>query len=241
MGSMQKESADDDAVVRLRGLPYSATKADIEEFFSGLEIESNGVLMISDFQGRSKGECFVQFTNVADAIKALEKNRCNIGHRYIEVFASSMNDAQMTHSKMIGSMGGMGGPMRGGGAMGGMRPGPYDRFMGGGGGRGGYGMMRGGGMGMSMGMGGGMRGGRGGPGGPVIKMRGLPYEVSEQEIAEWFSSVADPVDIHIKFNGDGRPSGDALVAFATEGDANRAMQKNKQNMKHRYIELFYEG
>jgi len=99
----------DDAVVRLRGLPYSATKTDIHDFFSGLEIENNGVLMVTDFSGRSKGECFVQFTTVEDSVKALERNKSNMGHRYIEVFASSMMDAQTTQSRTAGPMPPMGG------------------------------------------------------------------------------------------------------------------------------------
>merc|ERR1719381_178585 len=89
------------------------------------------------------------------------------------------------------------------------------------------------------GMGGGGRGGRGG-GNTIIKMRGLPFRVTEQEIAEWFSSVADPIDIFIKYNQEGRPSGEAEVTFNSESDAKRAMQKDKQNMQHRYIELFLE-
>lgn len=52
---------------------------------------------------------------------------------------------------------------------------------------------------------GGMRGGYGGPGGVFnVHMRGLPFRVTEQEIAEWFSSVADPVDVLIHYNGEGR-------------------------------------
>ncbi len=31
---------------------------------------------------------------------------------------------------------------------------------------------------------------------------------------QWFSSVADPVDIYIKYNREGKPSGDAEVVFA---------------------------
>ena len=42
------------------------------------------------------------------------------------------------------------------------------------------------------------------------------------------------------FNKDGRPSGIADVSFDTEQMARRAMQKNKDNMQNRYIELFYE-
>ena len=30
------------------------------------------------------------------------------------------------------------------------------------------------------------------------------FRVTEQEIAEWFSSVADPVDVMIHYNNDGR-------------------------------------
>jgi len=71
-----------------------------------------------------------------------------------------------------------------------------------------------------------------------FQMRGLPFRVTEEDISEWFSSVADPVDIHIKLNAENRPSGEAEVTFASEGDVKRAMQKNKQNMQHRYIELF---
>ena len=89
---------------------------------------------------------------------------------------------------------------------------------------------------------GGMRGGRGGDGGRhIVHMRGLPFRVTEQDIAEWFSSVADPIDVMIHYNHDGRPSGEADTMFATEGDAKRALQKNKQNMQHRYVELFYDG
>jgi len=226
-GGMGGGGSEDDGVVKLRGLPFGAGKNDVIEFFSGMQIEDNGVLMLFDYQGRPKGECFVQFTTTEGAVKALEKNKASMGHRYIEVFPSSMDEAKMAQQSMSfpggrGGMGGMGGgPMRGGG-MG--RPGPYDRY--GGGPRGGYG---------------GYGGGRGGASGATIKMRGLPFRVTENEIYEWFSSVADPIDIQIRYNHEGRPSGDAFVSFATDGDAKRAMQKDKQNMQHRYIELFLEG
>merc|ERR1711988_255136 len=101
--------------------------------------------------------------------------------------------------------------------------------------RGGYG----GGMGMGMGggMGMGMGGGHSGP--FTVHMRGLPFRVTETEIAEWFSSVADPVDVFIHYNVEGKPSGKADVSFGSDAEAKRAMQKDKQNMQHRYIELFY--
>ena len=111
-------------------------------------------------------------------------------------------------------------------------------------------------------MGGGGYGGRGGGGGGfkqsvVIKMRGLPFRATENDITEvlmnftnifilkyflqWFSSVADCEDVMIEYNRDNRPSGNAQVMFASEEEAERAMSKHKQNMQSRYIELFYEG
>merc|ERR1719330_576509 len=91
-------------------------KNDIEKFFDGMEITNNGILMTSDYQGRSSGEAYVQFSSKQDGEKALEKNKQSIGHRYIEVFRSSMVEAQRAQY---------------GGGGGGGRPGPYDRGMGG--------------------------------------------------------------------------------------------------------------
>ena len=245
----------DDGVVRLRGIPFEAGKKEVSSFFDGLEIEENGVLMVSDFNGRSSGEAFVQFTNMADAISALDKNKASMGRRYIEVFKSSMEEAKRAQGMMMGYGGGgppSGGNMRGGhgppagpmrGGYGGppmgygggpMRPqGPYDGGYGGPSPRGGGGYNGG-----PMGYGGGppMRGAR-----HIVHMRGLPFRVTEQDIAEWFSSVADPIDVLIHYNHDGRPSGEADCLFNSEGDARRALGKNKQNMQHRYVELFYEG
>jgi len=233
----------DDGVVRLRGLPFEASKEEITDFFSGFEIEENGILMVTDHTGRLNGEAFVQFTNSSQAVKALEKNKASMGKRYIEVFRSSMDEAKRAQSNIMKAQSNMmfgnnpgptrgGGPLRGG--YGGMnRPGPYDRL------RGGYG---GHGDGPGHYGGGPLYPSRDGVGGRhIVHMRGLPFRVTEQEIAEWFSSVADPVDIMIHYNNDGRPSGEADAMFGNERDAKRALQKNKQNMQHRYVELFYEG
>ena len=48
----------------------------------GLEITPNGILMTTDYQGRSSGEAFVQFKNKGFAERALEKNKESIGHRW---------------------------------------------------------------------------------------------------------------------------------------------------------------
>jgi len=82
----------------------------------------------------------------------------------------------------------------------------------------------------------------GGPGGQhIVRMRGLPFKVTENEIAEWFSSVADCLDVHIQYGGDGRPTGQAEVMFGSAQEAKMAMSKHKQHMQNRYVELFYDG
>ncbi|CAH1794102.1 unnamed protein product [Owenia fusiformis] len=140
-----------DAVVRLRGLPFGCTKEEIAHFFSGLEIAPNGITIVQDRPGKSTGNAYVQFTSPQLAEQSLSKHKEQIGHRYIEIFKSSLNEARAAMGlPRQGGFGGMGGRGGFGGGMGMGRPGPYDRgdrFGGGGGG---------------MGMGGNMRMGRGG-------------------------------------------------------------------------------
>ncbi|XP_068156544.1 LOW QUALITY PROTEIN: heterogeneous nuclear ribonucleoprotein H2 [Drosophila tropicalis] len=102
-------------VVKLRGLPYAVTEQQIEEFFTGLEIKTDreGILFVMDRRGRATGEAFVQFESQDDTEQALGRNREKIGHRYIEIFRSSI--AEMKRATGGGGPGGMGG-----------RPGPYD-------------------------------------------------------------------------------------------------------------------
>jgi len=139
-------SMNEDAVVRLRGLPFSCTHDDIIKFFQGMQIVPNGIALLADEMGRASGEAYVQFATQPIADQALQKHKERIGTRYVEIFKSSMMEAENAIA-IQGRYDIPGGPMaaRGG------RPGPYDRPMAGG--RGGMRGMRGGGM---------MRGGRGG-------------------------------------------------------------------------------
>ena len=83
-----------DNVVRIRGLPYDATKEDVAKFFGDdFGIVEDGILLPLAIDGRASGQAYVQFTNEKDAQRALKKNREYMGHRYVEVFESSMEDA----------------------------------------------------------------------------------------------------------------------------------------------------
>ncbi|XP_072401410.1 heterogeneous nuclear ribonucleoprotein H isoform X1 [Diabrotica undecimpunctata] len=253
----------DDGCVRLRGLPFGCSKEEIAQFFTGLEIVPNGITLLTDYSGRSSGEAYVQFVNREVAEKALLKHREKIGHRYIEIFRSSLSEVDTVMSFQGNSMGVSGRRMGGGSSMFSSRPGPYDRdprYGGGGGGR--FGNSRGsrsfkdyssydrpspwsssqrngGDMGSrsSWDSWGGSGGGGGGAGVHCVHMRGLPFKANEHDIADFFKPVV-PIFVRMIQDSSGRASGEADVEFVNHEDAVRAMSKDKGHMQHRYIELF---
>ncbi|GFY76188.1 heterogeneous nuclear ribonucleoprotein H [Trichonephila inaurata madagascariensis] len=223
------EEAFGDACVRLRGLPFGCSKEEIAQFFTGMEIVRNGITLPTDYQGRSTGEAYVQFSSQDIAEKAMGKHKEKIGHRYIEIFKSSLQEIR----NAVGM-----GPVRMGRSMGSNRMNPYDRpDRPGTYGRGGRG--RGGPM-------GGNFGDRGGfperirDTGHNIHLRGLPFRAVERDIFDFFAPLK-PVAVRIKYEPSGRSSGEADAMFATHEEALRAMKKDKEKIQHRYIELFLQS
>lgn len=79
----------------------------------------------------------------------------------------------------------------------------------------------------------------GGGGNIVIKMRGLPYSTTEQEITAFFTGLKIASGgISIGRDANGRASGEAHVEFASDQDSQSAMLLNRQRIGSRYIELF---
>ncbi|CAK5075798.1 unnamed protein product [Meloidogyne enterolobii] len=77
----------------------------------------------------------------------------------------------------------------------------------------------------------------------IVRMRGLPFSATEQQIRDFFSTDGLPSGIlqeGVLFvqRPDGRPSGDAFVLFCDEQSGRRALLKHRQRMGTRYIELF---
>lgn len=71
---------------------------------------------------------------------------------------------------------------------------------------------------------------------PVVRLRGLPFNANELDIFEFFQGL-DPVDV-LLVRRDSRNTGEAYVLFGTAMQMDFALQKNRQSMGRRYIEVF---
>lgn len=74
----------------------------------------------------------------------------------------------------------------------------------------------------------------------AIRMRGLPFDVSDKDILDFFSSFHIlPSTIKIGINAAAQKTGEAVILFQTEEDAKRAaIEKQGDNIGHRWIELY---
>ncbi|PKI60188.1 hypothetical protein CRG98_019376 [Punica granatum] len=167
-------------VVRLRGLPFDCTEADVAEFFHGLDIVD--VLFVRK-DGKFSGEAFCVLGYPLQVDFALQKNRFSMGRRYVEVFRSRRQDyykaiANEVSENRVEHTG-------------------------------------------------------------ILRLRGLPYSASKDDILEFFRDFNLSEDsVHIVFNSEGRPSGEAYVEFANTEDSKAAMTKDRMTLGSRYIELF---
>jgi hypothetical protein len=205
-------------VVRVRGLPFSATEDQIRNFFGELEVV--GVHILMDHLGRPSGEGFVEFPSEELQRRAMtEYNKKYMASRYLEIFRSDTGELTTMMQR-------------------GLKPQPpfptrrgdprdvRDREMRGFRGREReYEPPR-----------------RGPPRGPppslesttCVRMQGIPFESSEADITRFFQEAGvTPLRIHRQEQG-----GEAYVEFGSPQDARQAMTRHKANLGRRYIELF---
>ena len=69
--------------VRLRGLPFGASKEEIADFLQIVPID----IVFQERGGRPNGVAFVLCANLEDHQQAISQDKQNLGTRYIEVFA----------------------------------------------------------------------------------------------------------------------------------------------------------
>ncbi|XP_061458967.1 RNA-binding protein 12B [Rhineura floridana] len=239
-------------VIRLQGLPVVAGSADIRRFFSGLNIPDGGVHII----GGEKGEAFVIFATDEDARQAMSYSGGFIKDSRIEFFLSSKTEMQniIEVSRKRYDHGGretLSGSRRTGasnsGASGvgnlsnlvavikkGMNKSSYD----------------------SVDLLGDEFHSNGSQdsdtvisksnynqskkeqfqaGSSYLFIRGMPYSATEDDILTFFSGLQVEEMIMLKVNG--KNNGDALVKFATSSDATKGLQRDREYMGARFIEV----
>ncbi|CAN0153791.1 unnamed protein product, partial [Phaeothamnion confervicola] len=70
-----------------------------------------------------------------------------------------------------------------------------------------------------------------------VKLRGLPFTVSEQDIFNFFVGL-QVIGIFICKDGMSRPTGEGFVEFASPEHCQQAMSHNRELMQDRYVEVF---
>ena len=78
--------------LRMRGLPFSATREDIFTFFQGYNPLLNTIVLTFRNDGRATGEAYVGFATPDDAKRAMDLHRRSMGSRYIELFISNKEE-----------------------------------------------------------------------------------------------------------------------------------------------------
>lgn len=94
-----RDSAEHTGVLRLRGLPFSASKDDIMDFFKDFVLLEDSIHFTMNSEGRRTGEAFVEFASAEDSKAAMVKDRKTLGSRYIELFPSSHEEWEEAASR----------------------------------------------------------------------------------------------------------------------------------------------
>ncbi|GAB4847622.1 hypothetical protein Ancab_026683 [Ancistrocladus abbreviatus] len=97
--SIDKDQLEYTEILKLRGLPFSATKSDIVEYFGEFKPAEDKVHIACRADGKATGEAYVEFSSAEEAKKAMCKDNMTIGSRYIELFPSTQQEARRAESR----------------------------------------------------------------------------------------------------------------------------------------------
>ncbi|XP_072948232.1 RNA-binding protein fusilli isoform X2 [Epargyreus clarus] len=212
-------------IVRMRGLPYDATPQQVLEFFSTGEDPvqvldgADGVLFVRRADGRATGDAFVLFAKEDDSPKALSRHRKLIGARYIELFRSTTAEVQQVLNRSLETRTSQAStPSTASAPAEGLLPValvPQHVIT-------------------------------SGTAKDCVRLRGLPYEAQVEHILNFLDEFAKNIvvqGVHMVYNAQGHPSGEAFIQMDSETSAFLcAQQKHHRYMtygkKQRYIEVF---
>ncbi|XP_076269051.1 epithelial splicing regulatory protein fusilli isoform X2 [Rhynchophorus ferrugineus] len=211
-------------IVRMRGLPYDCTAQQVLDFFASGDNSctvldgSEGVLFVRKRDGRATGDAFVLFADEADAPRALSKHRDVIGSRYIELFRSTTAEVQQVLNRSLQEP-----PSTAQAAPPPLPPLPAPGFH----------LLP-------------QHVITSGTRKDCVRLRGLPYEAQVEHILDFLGEHAKSIvfqGVHMVYNAQGQPSGEAFIQMDSEASAFAAAQhKHHRYMvfgkKQRYIEVF---
>ncbi|CAB3978688.1 epithelial splicing regulatory 1 isoform X6 [Paramuricea clavata] len=206
----------DSVIVRMRGLPYNTKPSEIVTFFgeeSPVFHDQQGILFVYHPDGRPTGDAFVLFENAEHGKLALTKHRQTIGKRYVELFQMNRHEVIQVFTRHALPSSAV----------------SFTAFRG-------------------------MR-----PAGPeplnlmqtnaylsnvrnIIRLRGLPYSASVQDILDFldeFAKYVSQAGVHMVYNYQARPTGDAFIEMKSADNAQKASESlHKKHIGERYIEVF---
>uniref|UniRef100_A0A3Q3VYS6 RRM domain-containing protein n=1 Tax=Mola mola TaxID=94237 RepID=A0A3Q3VYS6_MOLML len=214
-------SREDQIIVRMRGLPFTATNEQVLTFFSpgeGLKETcpvsggKDGILFVRYPDGRPTGDAFVLFACEEHVQCALRKHKEILGRRYIELFKSTAAEVQQVLNRYSSA------PLIP------VAPAPLVSML------------------PAVSLlppPGSMR--------DCLRLRGLPYTASIEDILTFlgeFTHNIKPHGVHMVLNQQGRPSGDCFIQMTSAERALQASQrlhkkkKSSQRGPSRYVEVF---
>jgi heterogeneous nuclear ribonucleoprotein F/H len=78
--------------LRMRGLPFTATKEEIAKFFEAYNPILESIVLTYRSDGRATGEAYIGFDTPENSSNAMDLHRKSMGTRYIELFLSNKEE-----------------------------------------------------------------------------------------------------------------------------------------------------
>jgi len=89
------DHSDPGHIVKITGMPFSATEKDVSSFFNGLKIADGGITFLSSPEGRPTGSAFVEFKERHAALMAVRLDRAYFAsNRFVLLYASSKKERE---------------------------------------------------------------------------------------------------------------------------------------------------
>mgnify|MGYP000506437470 FL=1 len=90
--SVDKEHMEHTGILKLRGLPFSASKKDVKEFFKDFDLKNDNIHFVIHSDGRATGEAYAEFDGPSQSKEAMCRDKMMLGSRYVELFPSSQDE-----------------------------------------------------------------------------------------------------------------------------------------------------